>query len=427
MVYRDGNNVYAKDSEGNVVCMNSATSCIKEAISYIRNKSTNFGEGGIIKIKEGSYMITEPISFPYGSLFIKVKGSKGTVLIPQGNINVFNFYVDQNGEAIRYVDIEDLYIMGDVNNRTATAFNFDVYDADGKLRYVALINIRNVVVHGVKRAVYAKNLWMAKFEDVEVQYSGVDVPLIFLDKSATDVTHNIYFDKVYIEDIRGTHSIIYAKDPVFDVVLNNTYIESYRQVPYLIYFENWSSKNVVSNCFIDGASSYAVRVGIHSVIKGNKITNSGGGIELGWHFNIVTDNIISVDNVGIRGSGGHSLVVSNNYIENSNIGIYLDWGSYYSTISGNVIYNVRNRGIHIYHSEQVRVIGNQIFVESGTAESGIYIQDPGKVIVMGNTIRGNLTNSIVEQNSNYNIIIGNVTEKPMVIVGPNTIIRDNIT
>ena len=428
IIYKYNDNVYAKDKNGNIICQNSPTSCIKESIEYIKSKAVNFGEGGVVKIKEGSYRITEPIRFPYGSLFIKIKGSKGTVLVPAENINVFDFYVDQDGEAIRYVDIEDLYISGNVNNRTATAFNFDVYDADGRLRYVALVNIRNVIVHGVKRAVYAKNLWMAKFEDVEIQYSGVDVPVIYLDRSRTDVTHSIYFDKVYIENITSTSSVVYAKEPVYDVVFDNSYIEVYRTVPYLIYFENWSFWNVVSSCFLYGATSYAVRLGTRSIARGNRIKDSRGGIELGWHFNTVTDNVIfNIDDIGIRGSGGHSLIISNNYIENPNTGIYLDWGSYYSTISGNVIRDVKRYGIYVYHSEQVRIVNNQIHVEATSADVAIRIRDPGRNIIMGNTIRGNLNYSIVEEDSNYNIIIGNILEKPMIIVGPNTIVRDNIT
>jgi len=427
MVYKDGNSVYAKDENGSIICRDSSTACIKEAVQYVKNKAAYFGEGGVVKIAKGTYSISEPISFPYGSLFIKIKGSKGTVLVPQGGINVFNFYVGSDGEAIRYVDIEDLYIAGDVNNRTATAFNFDVYDADGKLRYVALVNIRNVVVHGVKRAVYAKNLWMAKFVDFEVQYSGVDVPVIFLDKSATDTTHDIYFHRAYIEGVQSTQSVIFVKEPVFDVVLKNVYIEVYRKVPYLIYFENWSGRNVVSDSFLDGASAYAVRAGVHSIIKGNRITNSGGGVELGLHFNIVTDNVISVDNIGVRGSGGHSLVISNNYIANANMGIYLDWGSYYSVVSGNVIYDIKQYGIYVYHSEQVKIANNQIFVETASAQDAIYIKDPGRNIITGNAVRGNLQRSVVEEYSDYNLIIGNILEKPMVIVGPNTIARDNIT
>jgi len=425
LVYERDGNYYARDREGKIICENSQTSCIKEAIYYVRSKAVNFGEGGIVKIGKGSYRINEPITFPYGSLFITIKGSKGTVLVPHGNISVFNFRVDQDGEAIRYVDIENLYVAGDVNNKTATVFNFDVYDGDGILRYIALINVRNVVVHGVKRFMYAKNLWMAKFTDVEIQYSGVDVPLIFLDRSAVNTTHDIYFTRAYIEDIRGSQAILYARQPTFNVTFTNSYIESYRNVPYLLYFENWSGGNIISDCLLDGASAYAIRVGINNIIKNNKIANSQGGINIGWHFNIVTGNIIAVDDIGVRGSGGHSLVVANNYITNSNVGIYFDWGSYYSVIANNVIRDVRLRGIFVYHSEHVKIVNNQIHIEGTVAQDAIRIRDPGYNIVMGNTVRGSLTNSIVEENSDYNTIVNNIVEMPMIIVGPNTVVRNN--
>jgi hypothetical protein len=423
-VYEKDGNYYARDREGNIICRNSPTSCIREAILHVRNNAPRFGEGGVVKIAKGHYTISQPIRMPYGSLFMKIVGSKGTMLFVNNDINVFDFYVGSDGEAIRYVDIEDLYIAGDVSNKVATVFNFDVYDADNRLRYTALINVRNVVIHGVRRAIYAKNLWMAKFENVEVQYSGTGIPLIFLDRSNVDTTHDVYFEKVYIEDIVST-SIVYAREPVFDVVFNNCYIEAYRRSQYLIYFENWSGRNIVSNCFLDGASAYAVRLGIHSIAKGNRITNSRGGIELGWLFNIATDNVISTDEVGIRGSSGHSLIIANNYITHSDTGIHLDWGSYYSSVIGNVIYSPKITGIFIYHSQHVKVAFNQIFAEAVAAQRGIHIRDPGYNIIEGNAIRGNLNNSIVEENSDFNMIINNIVEHPMVIVGQNTVVRNN--
>jgi len=211
----------------------------------------------------------------------------------------------------------------------------------------------------------------------------------------------------------------------FGVVFTNSYIEAYRNIPYLFYFENLSGRNVISNCLLDGASAYAIRAGISSIVKGNRITNSRGGVDIGWHFNIVTDNIISVDDVGVRGSGGHSLVVVNNYIANSNVGIYFDWGSYYSVIANNVIRDVRTRGIFVYHSEHVKIANNQIHVEVTAAQDAIRIRDPGYNIVMGNTVRGNLTNSIVEEDSDYNTIVNNIVEMPMIIVGTNTVVRNN--
>jgi len=61
IVYRQGDNYYAKDGKGNIICKNSNTACIQEAVDYVYSNNG----GGMIFIKSGIYTITNPINIVY--------------------------------------------------------------------------------------------------------------------------------------------------------------------------------------------------------------------------------------------------------------------------------------------------------------------------------------------------------------------------
>jgi hypothetical protein len=67
-VYKDGNNVYAKDENGNVICQNSPTACLQESINYLYQRS-----GGRILIKAGTYYPTQTVVIPDG-ISIAIEG-----------------------------------------------------------------------------------------------------------------------------------------------------------------------------------------------------------------------------------------------------------------------------------------------------------------------------------------------------------------
>jgi len=54
LVYQDGGHYYAKDSRGNVICVDSPTACLQESINNLDN-------GGTILIMNGIYIVNQPI------------------------------------------------------------------------------------------------------------------------------------------------------------------------------------------------------------------------------------------------------------------------------------------------------------------------------------------------------------------------------
>jgi len=424
VVYQEGNHYYAKDRMGNIICVDSPTACIQETINYV----VNLG-GGRVFIKNGEYNINSSINMPSGDLNLTIEGeSTSTVLKVNSDINVFNFYVNQNSIDIRYVNIENLRILGDINNHVGTAFNFDVYTGDNKLRYIALITVRNVVIHGVNRGIYARNLWLGRFENLEIQYSGVSDPIIYLDRYPNvDATHDIYFDKLYIEEVNTI--AIYGVDDVHNIDIYNCYIDVANIAPYDIYFTNYSGLNKIHGCYLAGATNYAIRTGIHNIVENNSILDTQGGIEVGWDEGVVIGNVISASSYGIHVDGIPYVKIIGNEINYTTEGIYLDWQSNYTEIIGNVIMNTAKNGIDIYHTDYVVIKGNAIINPSTSSNNynGIYINEEGHHIVVGNIIQGNnMIYSIAENLADNNIIMDNIVSAPINTTGANTIVRRNM-
>jgi len=63
IVYRQGDNYYAKDGKGNIICKNSNTACIQEAVDYVYSNNG----GGSIFIRSGIYTITKSINMTYNA------------------------------------------------------------------------------------------------------------------------------------------------------------------------------------------------------------------------------------------------------------------------------------------------------------------------------------------------------------------------
>jgi len=424
VVYTEGGHYYAKDRRGNLICVDSPTACLQESINYV----VNLG-GGRVFVKNGTYNISSSINIPNGELNLTIEGeSTSAVLKVNSDIDVFNFYVNQANIAISRIYIENLKIFGDYSNHVGTAFKFDVYTADNKLRYIALITVRNVVIHGVNRGIYARDLWLARFEDVEIQYSGVSDPIIYLDQyPGVNSTHDVYFDKLYIE---GVNTIpIYGVDNVYNVNLYNCYIDVWNKAPYDIYFTNYSSRHKIRGCYLAGATQYAVRTGIQNIVEGNHIFDVQGGVEVGWDGGTVLGNIISAKTYGVHVDARPYAKIIGNEIGGATVGIYLDWQSNYAEIIGNVIKDIAQNGIHIYHTDYAVIKGNAIINASASSPNynGIYIREEGNDVIVGNVILGsNMVYSIAEDLADNDIIMDNIVSSPINATGAKTIVRRNM-
>jgi hypothetical protein len=120
IVYKDKENVYAKDKNGVIICQNSPTSCIQESINYLQN-------GGSIFIKSGTYNVYNTINININNISI----------YGEGFATVINDYVD-NGHLFYisgwFFDIAKLKIH--IRTKKTTGDEFHVTGHYGRFENI---------------------------------------------------------------------------------------------------------------------------------------------------------------------------------------------------------------------------------------------------------------------------------------------------
>jgi len=118
MVYTDGNHYYAKDSSGNIICTDSPTACIQEAVNTV-------ADGGTVYIKKGTYYLSSRINIVYNNIRIIGEGGRGwysgsgsTVLVSP--TNDYAIYIRGEGTSIELISING-------NNQGNGIFVSDAY------------------------------------------------------------------------------------------------------------------------------------------------------------------------------------------------------------------------------------------------------------------------------------------------------------
>ena len=116
MVYTEGNNYYAKNQDGGIICSNSPTACLQEAVNYLAQLG-----GGRILVKRGIYYPSTSVDIPDGiNLLIEGEGSS-TVFRYTNQFPLFrhspntptwtsevvlrNFKIDRSGSGSNYIDV----------------------------------------------------------------------------------------------------------------------------------------------------------------------------------------------------------------------------------------------------------------------------------------------------------------------------------
>jgi len=131
LVYQEGGHVYAKDRNGNVICVDSPTACIQEAVDSL-------SDGGLIKLGKGTFRIQSPISINKNGTYIEGEGPGVTTLLNIGNKDNLISITGSGNTWLRESGLSRLTIHG----------NRDYYS--------------------VNNCVYLNQFWIARLDDVEV-------------------------------------------------------------------------------------------------------------------------------------------------------------------------------------------------------------------------------------------------------------------
>jgi len=143
LVYQEGGHYYAKDRNGKVICVDSPSACIQEAVDFVSALG-----GGKVLIGSGIFKIDYTIR-PKSNITISGFGNN-TVLLKTANIdpNPDLRYRVFYGNGVSNVVIEDLVVDGNKDNLpwSGTAWDYHAVRFDNSTN----IDIRNIVVRYVK-------------------------------------------------------------------------------------------------------------------------------------------------------------------------------------------------------------------------------------------------------------------------------------
>jgi hypothetical protein len=142
LVYQENGHYYAKDQRGNLICKDSNTACIQEAIDYTSDKG-----GGIVFLKSGTYELSRNIILR-SKVSLIGSGIHSTKLVPLSNFSSdYMIYLEGNKEYLAaWRRISDIYL------RNNLMVNYGIYATD-KIGAVEMIIervlIRDPVVAGI--------------------------------------------------------------------------------------------------------------------------------------------------------------------------------------------------------------------------------------------------------------------------------------
>jgi len=174
------------------------------------------------------------------------------------------------------------------------------------------------------------------------------------------------------------------------------------------------TKNIVQSA-IHGI--YAANCSIITIAENITYSSFSTGIAVDFTGNSVVSGNICLSNnsygISISGSTTINNTIVGNIVGNSSYGIYL-FNASNNTVTGNTIFSSNWNGIYLTNNSGNIVTGNLI-KDSSTASNNsyddIFLSGASKNIISNNVIISTASNksryAVNEQNSDYNIVIGN--------------------
>jgi len=171
MVYTENNNYYAKNQDGGIICSNSPTACLQEAVNYL----VQFG-GGKIFVKRGVYSPSSTIRIPHGIDIIIEGEGPSTVFRYTNSMQLFggsgtptwndsvilrNFTVDRRESGTNNAEIMNITFRGYVEFDSITVYD-DYRVSHGDF---ALGGYNNIVAIARRNRIFNKSygIWLFGF------------------------------------------------------------------------------------------------------------------------------------------------------------------------------------------------------------------------------------------------------------------------
>ncbi|MFX1326613.1 MAG: nitrous oxide reductase family maturation protein NosD [Promethearchaeota archaeon] len=220
--------------------------------------------------------------------------------------------------------------------------------------------------------------------------------------------YNLIGIKMYGADYNNISGNIASNN--FEDGLNN-YLAEYNTFSGNRFYNNGNSginiphgyySKVIDN-FIDKNNDCGIYIGdTTSFVSRNSITNNNYGIFLeGFHE--IYENNVDNNEIGIcLVNSKNAKIINNSIINNTNIGLKLKGGYSNKILMNNVSYNI-NIGISILDAEDYNITDNKV----NNNEIGIYLENTNTTYISGNNISNNRDDGLNHYLGNNNIFSGN--------------------
>jgi hypothetical protein len=317
-VYTENGHYYAKDQWGNLICVDSTTACLQEAIDAVKPG------GGRVFIKKGTYPVTRTVTVSGNN--IEIIGEYPTIL---GQPD-FTFPI------LRILDANNVRVKGLIFDMQAdwsyprlplpTANNIQLGNCrDVEIAYNILKNARE---YSLAVGVYGENdIWTNR------QCERVWIHHNLVSGGAADGIDIISGKHIIVENniVTGTRDdayaiLAFAGEPVENVIMRNN----------VAYDHKFSCFKIA--LYYDGAGEYALN---NVIIEGNycktTIDEGGGAVAIQYESNSVPPNGV-----------GRNIYILNNIIYTGNVrfhAISITW--FYRNAPNYTFKNIVIRGNYI--------------------------------------------------------------------------------
>jgi len=414
IIYTDGNNYYAKNQDGKIICSNSQTVCIQEAVNYL----VQFG-GGKIFVRRGVYYPNATIQLPDG-INITIEGEDASTVFRYTKpfilfrhspsqptwtsiVKFRNFKIDRTGSGTNNTDVIAVHYAKYV------LFEGLVMEDDFRLASANdafILSNNNVMVIAKNNYVANKSygIWVVGYLAIargnyvrNTAYVGIAAngftPNWSIPPGFPDYGMGVVEDNVCINCGQGDEAIA---------------VDMGTTRPY-------PSIGIIRNNKVISDNDTLMRVAITAIgptkviIEGNEITGNVGITAITYNFNgdvVVKDNIININGKNVASSTGELIWLKGNVVFKDNkIAInYTDNKNRYRGIelAGNII--MKNNVI---------TIQNPSGYSTNSAVSIDLVNNKPYALIEGNNIGGTIGYSVLMVTS--------------YVSDPHTIIvRDNI-
>ena len=434
VVYVEGDSYFARDSRGSIICKDSRTACIQEAIDYVLGNG-----GGKVYLRKGIYRTNRYINIRDNNVELYGDGMGRTVIENYSTLDptIYIGWDNQTSIIARNIYIHDLTIDA--------KYQYDPSNPQGNgnstlwAYYVSDLRL--------ERIEHKNAYWRTMITPGSVGCGGNCIQENIIIKE--NVFRGVALSLGGIRNLVLENNIFYgsASSPDFNTIMDFSYGEYQDSYVY--------NATVRGNIFYKSGRHPYNRVGWVAVIGGfirvvgaswvgnvfidpdtiaiyvQDVTASGTTLDLrGVEFigNVIIgqgrlDNAIVVKqkNVTIKG----------NYIENTNdVAISINSGE--SVIEGNYISETATAGIWASNS-RITIVGNMLKNCAKSRDKCIILDGTSAYsVVLGNRLFRNIATYLpravdTSASQGYNIIVGNVAEGQWALQKYSTQMSDIVT